>query len=70
MRKWFVSTCADCNSSSVVEVGKKLIKPLQLHTTNHSKQTFNNIWLSDLGILNMGGELEYKYVIVAFVLHV
>jgi len=47
--RWFVSTCADCNSSSVVEVGKKLMKALQLPTTNQSKQTFNNIWLSDLG---------------------
>lgn len=74
--RWFVSTYAvlstDCSSSSVVQVhnvGKKLMKPLQLPTTNQSKQTFNNIWLSVLGILNMDRELEYKYVILAHFLH-
>jgi hypothetical protein len=62
----------DCSSSSVVEVhnvGKKLMKPLQLPNTNMFKQTFNNIWPSDLGILNMDGELKYKCVILAFFLH-
>lgn len=71
--RWFGSTCAvmstGCSSSSAVEVGKKLMKPLHLPTTNRSKQTFNNIWLSDLGILSMDGELDYKYVVVAFFLH-